>query len=105
MTNRLFIVFLVTFLGFSLLFSQPHPFKCTKYAGLEISVNSRIAWQFSRQIANSNAGPSSALDSMGVKPSSRCHSLNIASMYKQKARKSFLSAQILPSWPLLSAKK
>ena len=33
----------------------------TDHAGLEISVNSRIASQFSRQIANGNAGPTTAL--------------------------------------------
>ena len=38
-----------------------------EYAGLEISVNSRIALSFSRQIANVNAGPTSALESMGPK--------------------------------------
>ena len=55
----------------------------TDYAGLEISVNSGIAWLFSRQIANGNAGPTSALDFMGAKPSFRCHLLNIAPIYKQ----------------------
>ena len=40
----------------------PFGLKITDYAGLEISVNSRIAWPFSRQIANVNAGPISALD-------------------------------------------
>ena len=57
----------------------------TDYAGLKISVNSRIASPFSRQIANGNAGPTSgsALESMGPKPTFRCHFLNIAPIYKQ----------------------
>ena len=53
----------------------------TEYAGLKISVNSRIAWPFSRQIAIGNAGPTSALESMGAKQSFRCCSLNIGLMY------------------------
>ena len=52
----------------------------TEHAGLEISVNSRIASPFSRHIAIGNAGPSTALDSMGGKQSFRCHSFNIALM-------------------------
>ena len=55
----------------------------TDHAGLEIPVNSRIASPFSRQIANDNAGPTSALDSMGPKPTFRCHFLNIGPSYKQ----------------------
>ena len=55
----------------------------TDYAGLEISVNSRIASLFSRQIANVNAGPVLALESRGAKRYFRCHSLNIALKYKQ----------------------
>ena len=55
----------------------------TDYAGLEIHVNSLIAWPFLRQIANWNAGPTSALDSMGAKPTFRCRFLNIAPSYKQ----------------------
>ena len=39
----------------------------TDYAGLEISVISHIASLFSRQIANVNAGPILALESMGAK--------------------------------------
>ena len=54
----------------------------TEYAGPEISVNSRIASPFSRQIAIGNAGPTSALESMGAKPTFRCHSLNIGHSYK-----------------------
>ena len=54
----------------------------TDYAGLEISVISCIASSFSRQIANVNAGPVLALESMGAKRSFRCHSLNIGLMYK-----------------------
>ena len=55
----------------------------TEYAGLDISVNSRIASPFSRQIAIANAGPSTALGSMGGKPTFRCHFLNIGPSYKQ----------------------
>ena len=55
----------------------------TEYGGLEISVNSRIASPFSRQIAIANAGPTSTLDSMGAKYSFRRHLLNIAPIYKQ----------------------
>ena len=55
----------------------------TDNAGPEISVNSRIASPFSQQIAIGNAGPSSALESTGAKPSFRCHLLNIAPIYKQ----------------------
>ena len=47
----------------------------TDHAGLEIYVNSCIAWPFSRQIAIGNAGPTTALESMGAKLSFRCHSL------------------------------
>ena len=38
----------------------------TEYAGLEIPVFLCITSSFSRQIANHNAGPSSALESMGA---------------------------------------
>ena len=55
----------------------------TEYAGLEISINSRIAWPFSRQIAIGNAGPILALESMGANPTFRCHILNIGLSYKQ----------------------
>ena len=55
----------------------------TDHAGLEISVNSRIASLFSLQIAIGNAGPGSALDSMGPNPIFRCHFLNIGPSYKQ----------------------
>ena len=55
----------------------------TEYAGPEISVNSRIVSLFSRQIANSHAGPTIALESMGAKPTFRCHFLNIGPSYKQ----------------------
>ena len=57
-------------------------FVYTEYAGLEIYVNLRMASSFSRQIANGNAGPTSALESMGPKPTFRCHSVNIALIYK-----------------------
>ena len=64
-----------------------HPFsfnRCyTEYAGLEISDNSRIAWPFSWHIAKGNAGPTTALDSMGPKPTFRCHFVNIGPSYKQ----------------------
>ena len=43
---------------------------------------SHIASLFSRQIANVNAGPVLALESMGAKKYFRCHSLNIALKYK-----------------------
>ena len=55
----------------------------TDHAGLEISVNLPIASPFSRQIAIGNAGPILALESMGAKPTFRCHILNIALKYKQ----------------------
>ena len=55
----------------------------TEYAGLEITVNSCIASPFSRQIAIGNAGPGTALESKGAKPSFRCHFLNIGRSYKQ----------------------
>ena len=62
----------------------------TDHAGPEISVNSHVASAFSRQIANGNAGPTTALDSMGPKATFRCHFLNIGASYKQYARKSFV---------------
>ena len=80
-------------------------FTYTDYAGLEITVNSSIASPFSRHIAIGNAGPTTALDSMGLKPTFRCHFLNICPSYKQQARKSFLSSHITPSGPLFSTKK
>ena len=48
-----------------------------------MSVNSRIAPPFSRQIANVNAGPVLALESMGVKQYFRCHYFDMALKYKQ----------------------
>ena len=45
--------------------------------GLEISVNSRIASPFSGQIANSNAGPTTTLQSIGAKQTFHGHFLNI----------------------------
>ena len=65
---------------FSLLYIQDEQLNClysscifciffymyTEYAGLEISVSSCIASSFSRQIANVNAGPVLALESMGA---------------------------------------
>ena len=62
----------------------------TEYAGLEISVYSRIASLFSRQIAIGNGGPMLALESMGAKRYFRCHSFNIALKYKQLASKSLV---------------
>ena len=35
------------------------------------------------EIAIVNGGPATTLESMGAKPSFRCHSLNIGQMYKQ----------------------
>ena len=55
----------------------------TDHAGLEISVHLRIAWPFPWQIAIGNTGPISALESMGTKPTFRCHFLNIGPSYKQ----------------------
>ena len=55
----------------------------TDYAGLEIAVKLCIASPYSRQIAIGNAGPTSALDSMGAKGQFRCNLLNIALIYKQ----------------------
>ena len=54
------------------------------HAGLEIPVDSSIASPFSRQIAIGNAGPTSALDSMGSKLTFRCHFLNIATNSKRE---------------------
>ena len=59
--------------------STPH----TEYAGLDIAVILCIASPFSRQIVIGNAGPGTALESMGSKPSFRCHFLNIGRSYKQ----------------------
>ena len=55
----------------------------TDYAGPEIPVDLCIASPFSRQIANANAGPTSALESMGAKLSFHCHLVNIGHIYKQ----------------------
>ena len=54
----------------------------TEYAGPEISVNSRIASLFSRQIANVTAGPVLALQPMGAKQYFHCNSFNIGLMHK-----------------------
>ena len=54
----------------------------TDHAGPEISVNSHIASPFSWQIAIGNGGPTSALESMGAKPTFRCHFFNIGPSYK-----------------------
>ena len=53
----------------------------TEYAGLEMSVFLCIA-SFSQQIVNGNAGPSSALESMGTKRHFRCNFCNIGLIYK-----------------------
>ena len=55
----------------------------TDHAGPEISVNLCIASLFSRQIANINAGPVLALQSMGAKRFFRCNLVNISRIYKQ----------------------
>ena len=68
-------------LGQCLILGQHTPY--TDHAGLEIPVNSCIASPFSRQIANVNAGPVLALESIGAKQSFHCNSLNIGLMYKQ----------------------
>ena len=52
-------------------------------AGLEIPIGLTIASPFSWQMAIGNAGPTSALKSMGAKPTFRCHILNIGPSYKQ----------------------
>ena len=49
----------------------------TEDAGLEISIDLTIASPFSGQIAIGNAGTILALESMGAKPTFRCHILNI----------------------------
>ena len=53
----------------------------TDHAGLEIPVDLCIASPFSRQIAIGNAGPTSALESMGLNRTFRCHFLNIGPSY------------------------
>ena len=57
----------------------------TEYGGLEIPDFLCIALSFSWQIANVNAGPTSALESMGAKRPFRSHSLNIAVINLQTA--------------------
>ena len=49
----------------------------TDHAGPEFAVFLCIALAYSRQKANVNAGPASALDSMGAKRSFGCNILNI----------------------------
>ena len=53
------------------------------HAGLDIAVILGIVSPFSRRIAIGNAGPTSALESMGAKRQFRCNFLNIALIYKQ----------------------
>ena len=60
------------------------------HAGPEISVNLRIASPFSRQIAICNAGPSTALESMGAKPIFRCHFFNIGPIATNSKREKVL---------------
>ena len=67
----------------SFLFPHIIIFFYTDHAGLEIYVFSDIAWPFLRQITNVNAGPPSALESMGAKQPFRCNFFNIGLMYKQ----------------------
>ena len=55
----------------------------TAYAGPEFPVDLSIASPFSQQIANVNAGPILALESMGAKRNFRCNFLKIALIYKQ----------------------
>ena len=57
----------------------------SKFSGI-----SSMSSLFSLQIANVNAGPVLALESMGAKQYFRCHSLNIALKYKQYARTKFV---------------
>ena len=54
------------------------------YAGLDISVILCIASPFSQQIANTNAGPTSALKSMGAKWYFRCHSVGRLSQRRSR---------------------
>ena len=63
-----------------------------EYAGLEILVDLYIASPFSWHKAIGNAGPALALESMGAKPTFRCHSLKKGLMYIQSARTSFVYA-------------
>ena len=55
----------------------------TEYAGLNIALSLCIASPFSRRIVIGNAGPILTLESMGGKPTFRCHFLNIGPSYKQ----------------------
>ena len=52
-----------------------------EYAGLGIPVDLCIASPFSQQIAKQSAGPASALESMGGKPTFHCHILNISCVH------------------------
>ena len=58
-----------------------------EYAGLEIPIVHRVTVFTANSDNKINGGPTSALKSMRTKQSFRCHVLNIAPMYKQKARK------------------
>ena len=59
----------------------------TEHAGLKISVNLCIASAFSRQMANRNAGPAAALESMRVKQYFRCRSLILVLCTNSKREK------------------
>ena len=52
----------------------------------------RIVSPFSPQIGISNAGPASALESMGENPTFHCHALNNGLMDKQYAKKGYVDA-------------
>ena len=68
------------------------PRNYTDYVGLDIHIAMIlcIASTFSGQIANGNAGPTSALDSMGPKPTFRCHFFNIGPSYTNSKREQVL---------------
>ena len=65
----------------------------TEDAGLEIAMILVIASLFSRQVAISNAGPTSALESMGAKQQFRCNFFNIALIYNSKREKDLFGPQ------------
>ena len=61
----------------------------SEYYKPDFPIDLSIASPFStsRQIAIGNAGPTSALESMGPKPTFGCHSLNIGLKYHSKGEK------------------
>ena len=73
----------MVFLSINLLISVFREGCNTDHAGLEILVDLCIALPFSRQIAIGNAGPTSALESMGAKQTFGCHFVNIGPSYEQ----------------------